>query len=115
MRTLIVVFATLLLLAAPVVAEETVIYQTAAPNPENLADVLTPDAALYARTLNGSGAVEGISWRIAHYREARGWVDVLRPLDTPGVGLSADWGRAVCIGGGYQRGWIGYVGAHVGF
>jgi len=76
-----------------------------------------PDAALWAQTIDAdSRGLEGLSWTVATVAGHRGWLDVLKPLDRLGVGLSADVrpGGPLCVGGGYQAdaGWVGYVGVH---
>jgi len=78
---------------------------------------LEPDAALIAHGLNGAGSLAGAGWRVAEVYGRRFWIDVLEPTETWGLGASADLspGRAACLGCGYHRGWLGYVGVHVGF
>lgn len=110
MRHLTMLLAvTVLLLIGPAVAHA-----------QDWLSVVTPDAGLYAQTIGAdSRGVEGVSFILGTVAEHRGWLDVLKPLDRVGVGLSADLrpGGPLCLGGGYQAdaGWIGYVGVHVGW
>jgi hypothetical protein len=101
---LVLVVVLLLLPAAP-------------PAPAQDLATLEPDAALIAHGLNGAGSLTGAGWRVAEVYGHRLWVDVLEPTETWGLGVSADLspGRAACLGCGYWRGWLGYVGVHVGF
>jgi len=108
MRKFVVVMAFVIVFSGPVFAQEWL-------------EVVTPDAAIWAQTIdNGdSYGIEGVSFVLGTVKEYRGWLDVLKPVDRVGVGVSIDVkpGAPLCIGSGYQAdyGWIGYVGAHVGF
>lgn len=102
MRTRILVVLALSLMAMPAAAFD-------------WADV-EPDAALAAHTVAPADlTLEGASWRVVTVGECSGWVDVMKPLQRPGLGLSGDWGAAMCVGGGYQAdtGWAVYVGLHI--
>lgn len=101
---LVLVVVLLLLPAAP-------------PAPAQDLATLEPDAALWAQTIDASSrGLEGLSWTVATVAGHRGWLDLLKPLDRLGIGLSADVrpGGPLCVGGGYQAdaGWVGYVGVH---
>jgi hypothetical protein len=110
MRHLTMLLAvTALLLLGPAVAHA-----------EDWLSVVTPDAGLYAQTIGAdSRGVEGVSFVLGQVAGHRGWLDVLKPLDRVGVGVSADLrpGGLLCLGGGYQAdtGWLGYVGVHIGW
>jgi len=91
--------------------------------PQNLLGEFTPDAGLYAQSVEAaSRGLEGVSKNlgpVSWLGQRRGWFDLLAPVDRPGVGLSMDVtpGAALCIGGGYQPDCraLGYVGIHVPF
>lgn len=105
MRTLIVALALAVVFAAPVAADD-------------LGELLAPDAGLYAQTIGThSRGVEGIAKELGSPKwlgERRVWGDVLKPFNSPGLGLSIDAhpGGPACAGVGYQRGWLGYIGVH---
>lgn len=105
--TLLLLLATLLLIAAPAPAQ-----------------TLAPDAALIAYSPDGT-VLDAASWELAAPRVIEGrrvWADVfglarLGDLEDVGIGASIDVRpqEPLCIGGGYKQGWLGYVGWHQAF
>jgi len=84
---------------------------------QDLGSMLDPDAVVVAEPLDGQDSLSGASWEVASVYGHRLWVDLFRPLESWGGGMSADLapGKAACVGGGYVDGWTVYVGAHIDF
>lgn len=80
---------------------------------------LLPDAAALGISINRGDSLEALCWDLGPLRplgERRVWVDIYRPLNTPGLGGSIDLtgGEPAFLGGAYVRGsWHALVGAHL--